>query len=101
MTTPRGVLSAVAAIFVALLAGLVSALWPINNSKATGLAAVAGFLESLFSPLVLDSRCLVFCFVLRGKSAQQSPTESCTHRLRCLCLGADELSKISEVRSAE
>ena len=52
MTTLRGVLSAVAAIFVALLAGLVSALWPINNSKATGLAAVAGgFLESLFSPL--------------------------------------------------
>ena len=50
--TLRGVLSAVAAIFVALLAGLVCALWPINNSKATGLAAVAGgFLEGLSSPL--------------------------------------------------
>ena len=48
MTTLRGVLSAVAAIFVGLLGpGLVF----INNSKATGLAAVAGgFMESLFSP---------------------------------------------------
>ena len=53
MTTLRGVLSAVAAIFVALLGpGLVFALRGINNSKATGLAVVAaGFLESLFSPL--------------------------------------------------
>jgi len=53
VTTLRCVLSAVAAIFVALLGpGLVSALWGINNSKATGLAAVVGgFLESLFSPL--------------------------------------------------
>lgn len=51
--TLRGVLSAVAAIFAALLGpGLVSALWGINSSKATGLAAVAGgFLESFFSPL--------------------------------------------------
>jgi hypothetical protein len=51
--TLRGVLSAVAAIFVALLGpGLVFALQGINNSKATGLAVVAaGFLESLFSPL--------------------------------------------------
>ena len=51
--TLRGILSAVAAIFAALLGpGLVSALWGINSSKATGLAAVAaGFLESLFSPL--------------------------------------------------
>ena len=53
MTTLRGVLSAVAAIFVALLGpGLVVAFRGINNSKATGLAAVAGgFVESLFSPL--------------------------------------------------
>ena len=53
MTTLRGFLSAVAAIFVALLGpGLVFALRGINNSKATGLAAVAGGLvESLFSPL--------------------------------------------------
>ena len=53
MTTLRGVLSAVAAIFVALLGpGLVFALRGINKSKATGLAVVAaGFLESLFSPL--------------------------------------------------
>jgi hypothetical protein len=52
VTTLRGVLSAVAAIFVALGPGLIFALRGINNSKATGLAAVAGgFLESLFSPL--------------------------------------------------
>jgi len=49
VTTLRGILSAVAAIFFALLGpGLVA----LHNSKATGLAAVAGgFLESLFSPL--------------------------------------------------
>ena len=48
--TLRGVLSAVAGIVVALF---VTGLLPgINNSKATGLAAlVGGFLESLFSPL--------------------------------------------------
>ena len=53
MTTLRGVLSAVAAIFVAPLGpGLVVAFRGINNSKATGLGAVAGgFVESLFSPL--------------------------------------------------
>lgn len=53
MTTVRGILSALAAIFVALLGpGLASVLWGINNSKATGLAAVVGgFLEGLFSPL--------------------------------------------------
>ena len=48
--TLRGVLSAVAAVFVALLGpGLVFAL---RVTKATGLAAVAGgCLEGLFSPL--------------------------------------------------
>ncbi len=47
MTTLRGVLSAVAAVLVALFApALVSGL---GNSKATGLAAVAA---GLFSPLV-------------------------------------------------
>jgi hypothetical protein len=53
VTTLRCALSATAAIFVALLGpGLVSAFWGINNSKATGLAAIAGgFLESLLSPL--------------------------------------------------
>jgi hypothetical protein len=53
VTTLRGVLSAVAAVFVALLGpGLVAAFTGINNSKATGLAAVlGGFVESLFSPL--------------------------------------------------
>lgn len=53
MTTLRGVLSAVAAVFVSLLGpGLVFVLRGINNSKATGLAAVAGgALESLSSPL--------------------------------------------------
>jgi len=53
MTTVRGVLSAVAAVFISLLGpGVVFALRGMNNSKATGLAAVAGeALESLFSPL--------------------------------------------------
>jgi hypothetical protein len=53
MTTLRGVLSGVAAVFVSLLGpGLVFALRGINNSKATGLAAVVGeALESLLSPL--------------------------------------------------
>ena len=53
MTILRGILSALAAVFVALLGpGLVFALRGINNSKATGLAAVAGgFVESLLSPL--------------------------------------------------
>jgi hypothetical protein len=53
VTTLRCVISAVAAIFVALLGpGLIAALWGINNTKATGLAAVAGgFLEGLSSPL--------------------------------------------------
>ena len=53
MTTLRGALSAVPAMFVALLGpGLIFTFRGINNSKATGLAAVAGgFLESLFSPL--------------------------------------------------
>ena len=52
MTTVRGALSVLAAVFVGLLgAGLFIALPGINNSKATGLAAViGGFLESFFSP---------------------------------------------------
>ena len=53
MTTVRGVLSAVAAVVVSLLGpAVVFALRGMNNSKATGLAAVAGeALESFFSPL--------------------------------------------------
>lgn len=53
MTTLRAALSAVAAIVVALLGvGLVVAFRRINNSKATGLAAVVGgCLEGLVSPL--------------------------------------------------
>lgn len=53
MTTLRCVLSAVAAIFFALLAtGLRVAFIGINNSKATGMAAVTGSLVgSLLSPL--------------------------------------------------
>lgn len=51
MTTLRGILSAVAAIFIALASGLAFALRGISNSKATGMAALAGgLLESLFSP---------------------------------------------------
>lgn len=49
MTIVRVTLSALAAVFVGLLG---PGLFFVNNSKATGLAAVAGgFLESLFSPL--------------------------------------------------
>lgn len=53
MMIVRGTLSALAAVLVGLLGpGLFFALRGISNSKATGLAAVAGgFLESLFSPL--------------------------------------------------
>ena len=53
MTTLRSVLSALAAILVALLGpGLVVALRNVSTSKATGLAATAGgLLGSLFSPL--------------------------------------------------
>lgn len=53
MTTLRAALSAVAVIVAALVGpGLVVAFRAINNSKATGLAAVAGsLLESLVSPL--------------------------------------------------
>src|SRR5215510_2658309 len=48
----RGVLSALAAIFLALFApGLVHAFVGINHEKATGLGAVAGGLfEALLSP---------------------------------------------------
>ncbi len=53
MTTLKGALGAVASIFLGLLgSGLYFALPAIDNSKATGLAAVAGgLLESLLSPL--------------------------------------------------
>ena len=53
MTIVRSTLSALAALFVGLFGpGLFFALRGINNSKATGLAAVAGgLLESFFSPL--------------------------------------------------
>lgn len=63
MTTFRGVLSAVAAIFVAVLGpGLVVAFRGIGNSKATGWAAIAGSLpESFFSPL-----CWILAFSFFG-----------------------------------
>jgi hypothetical protein len=50
--TLRGVLSAVAAIFIALLGpGLVSALWGINSSKATGWQQSQGAFLKAFSLL--------------------------------------------------
>lgn len=54
MAIVRGALSALAALLVGLLGpGLFFALRGINNSKATGLAAViGGFLENLSSPLL-------------------------------------------------
>jgi hypothetical protein len=48
----KGVLSGVAAIFVALLGpGLLRALKSISGQQATGLGAIAGFWNPLFSPL--------------------------------------------------
>jgi hypothetical protein len=48
----KGVLSGVAAIFVALLGpGLLQALKSFNGQQATGLGAIAGFWNPLFSPL--------------------------------------------------
>ena len=48
----KGVLSGVAAIFVALLGpGLLQALKSISRQRAIGLGAIAGFWNPLFSPL--------------------------------------------------
>ena len=73
--TLRGVLSAVAAILVALLApGLVDAFRGINNSKATGLAAFAGgFLEALFSPWFWILAILFFALFFAASRLSSKP----------------------------
>jgi hypothetical protein len=72
--TLRNIFSAVAAIFVAVLGpSLVLALRGINNSKATGSAAVAGgFLENLFSPLlwILAVACFTLFFAASRLSSK-------------------------------
>jgi len=63
VTYLRGVLCAVAAIFVALLGpGLLGAFRALGQQKATGLGAVAGgLLESLLSPQFWILAILFFC----------------------------------------
>jgi hypothetical protein len=75
MTILRGTLSALAAVFVGLLGpGLFFALRGINNSKATGLAAVvAGFLESFFSPLFWILAVLFFALFFAASRLSSKP----------------------------
>ena len=75
MTMLRGTLSALAAVFVGLLGpGLFFALRGINNSKATGLAAVAGgFLESFFSPLFWILAVLFFALFFAASRLSSKP----------------------------
>jgi hypothetical protein len=75
VTTLRGVLSAVAAIFVAVLGpGLVVAFRGINNSKATGVAAIAGgLLESFFSPLCWILAVLFFALFFAASRLSSKP----------------------------
>jgi len=72
MTILRGTLSALAAVFVGLLGpGLFFAL---NNSKATGLAAVVGgFLESFFSPLFWILAVLFFALFFAASRLSSKP----------------------------
>src|SRR5580692_8208899 len=73
----KGVLSGVAAIFVALLGpGLLQALKSISGQQATGLGAIAGFWNPLFSPLFWILADLVFCFVFNSESARKQSAES-------------------------
>jgi hypothetical protein len=61
----KGVLSGVAAIFVALLGpGLLQALKSISGQQATGLGAIAGFWNPLFSPLFWILAILFFVLFL-------------------------------------
>ena len=75
MTTLRGVLSAVSAIVIALLApGLMFAFRGVNNSKATGLAAFAGgFLEALYSPLFWILAILFFALFFAASRLSSKP----------------------------
>jgi hypothetical protein len=63
VTYVRGVLSAVAAIFIASLGpGLLNAFWEIGQQKATGLGVIFGaLLESPLSPQFWILAILFFC----------------------------------------
>ena len=75
MAILRGVLSALAAVFIGLLGpGLFFALRGINNSKATGLAAVVGgLLESVFSPLFWILAVLFFALFFAASRLSSKP----------------------------
>jgi hypothetical protein len=75
MAILRGMLSALAAIFIGLLGpGLFFALRAINNSKATGLAAVVGgLLESVFSPLFWILAVLFFALFFAAGRLSSKP----------------------------
>ncbi|HTS06824.1 MAG TPA: hypothetical protein VMP68_14695 [Candidatus Eisenbacteria bacterium] len=75
MAIRRGTLSALAAVFVGLLGpGLFFALRGINNSKATGLAAVlGGFLESFFSPWFWILAILFFALFFAASRLSSKP----------------------------
>ena len=82
MATLRGVLSAVAAILTALFGtALFVSFRGLSNSKAIGLAAVAGgLLESLFSPLFWILAILFFALFFAASRLTSRP-------LRILCSG--------------
>lgn len=75
MTTLRGVLSVLAAVFVGLIGpGLFLALRGIDNSKATGLAAViGGFLEGFFHPLFWILAVLFFALFFAASRLSSKP----------------------------
>ena len=75
MAILRGMLSALAAVFIGLLGpGLFFALRGINNSKATGLAAVVGgLLESVFSPLFWILAVLFFALFFAASRLSSKP----------------------------
>ncbi|MFL6304009.1 MAG: hypothetical protein ACJ72H_10735 [Candidatus Sulfotelmatobacter sp.] len=75
MAILRGMLSALAAVFIGLLGpGLFFALRGISNSKATGLAAVVGgLLESVFSPLFWILAVLFFALFFATSRLSSKP----------------------------
>lgn len=75
MAILRGMLGALAAVFIGLLGpGLFFALRGVNNSKATGLAAVVGgLLESVFSPLFWILAVLFFALFFAASRLSSKP----------------------------
>lgn len=75
MTILRGTLSALAAVFLGLIyPRLFSSFVGINNSKATGLAAVVGgFLESIYSPWFWIIAVLFFALFFAASRLSSKP----------------------------